>query len=45
MGKEPHLHYHIITLIPYPWRITREMQGWKKMFYMDPGKAIADDAK
>lgn len=41
-GKPPHLHYHIITIIPYPWRITREHEGWKKMFYLDPGKAILE---
>ncbi len=42
MGKASHLHYHIITLLPYPWRITRERQGWKKMFYLDPGKLIKE---
>ena len=35
-GKSPHLHYSIVTLIPYPWRIDGERQGWKKMFYLDP---------
>jgi peptidoglycan LD-endopeptidase LytH len=35
-GKPPHLHYSIITLIPYPWRIDGEKQGWKKMFYLNP---------
>jgi murein DD-endopeptidase MepM/ murein hydrolase activator NlpD len=35
-GKQPHLHYSIITLIPYPWRIDRAKQGWKKMFYLNP---------
>jgi len=35
-GKPPHLHYSIVTLIPYPWRIDREKQGWKKMFYLNP---------
>jgi murein DD-endopeptidase MepM/ murein hydrolase activator NlpD len=35
-GKPPHLHYSIITLIPYPWRIDASRQGWKKMFYLNP---------
>ena len=35
-GKEPHLHYAIVTLIPYPWRIDGAKQGWKKMFYLNP---------
>jgi peptidoglycan LD-endopeptidase LytH len=35
-GKSPHLHYSIMTLIPYPWRIDKEKQGWKKMFYLNP---------
>lgn len=35
-GKPPHLHYAIKTLIPYPWRIDNSVQGWKKMFYLNP---------
>ena len=35
-GKPPHLHYSIQTHIPYPWRIDSSIQGWKKMFYLDP---------
>lgn len=35
-GKPPHLHYSITTLIPYPWRIDGDEQGWKKMFYLNP---------
>ncbi len=35
-GKSPHLHYSIMTLIPYLWRIDRDHQGWKKMFYLNP---------
>lgn len=30
-GKPPHLHYSIVTLLPYPWRIDASTQGWKKM--------------
>jgi len=35
-GKPAHLHYSILTLIPYPWRIDGDRQGWKKMFYLNP---------
>lgn len=35
-GKPPHLHYSIITLFPYLWRVDRSEQGWKKMFYLNP---------
>ena len=39
-GKPPHLHYAIVTLFPYPWKIDRSVQGWKKMFYLDPSKYL-----
>ncbi|WMJ72129.1 M23 family metallopeptidase [Cytophagaceae bacterium ABcell3] len=35
-GKAPHLHYSIVTPIPYPWRIDSDRQGWKKAFYLNP---------
>lgn len=35
-GKSPHLHYSIVTLIPYIWRIDSDKQGWKKIFYLNP---------
>lgn len=35
-GKSPHLHYSIVTLFPYVWRIDSERQGWKKMFFLNP---------
>jgi murein DD-endopeptidase MepM/ murein hydrolase activator NlpD len=41
-GKEPHLHYHIITPIPYLWRWNSEKEGWKKIFYLDPGEKIKE---
>ena len=31
-----HLHYSIVTLLPYPWRIDGSKQGWKKMFFLNP---------
>jgi len=36
IGKPPHLHYSIATLIPYPWRWDASPQGWRKMFYLNP---------
>lgn len=36
VGKSPHLHYSIVTLIPYVWQIDGGHQGWKKMFYINP---------
>jgi len=35
-GKAPHLHYAIVTLVPYPWRISGARQGWKKAFFLNP---------
>lgn len=35
-GKPAHLHYSIVTPIPYPWRIDSDKQGWRKMFYLNP---------
>jgi murein DD-endopeptidase MepM/ murein hydrolase activator NlpD len=35
-GKSPHLHYAMLTLVPYIWKIDGDKQGWKKMFYLNP---------
>lgn len=35
-GKAPHLHYSLVTLVPYPWRWDASRQGWKKIFYLNP---------
>lgn len=35
-GKPPHLHYSIVTLIPYFWQIDSSPEGWKKMFFLNP---------
>jgi peptidoglycan LD-endopeptidase LytH len=35
-GKPPHLHYSIKTLIPYPWQADHAIQGWRKMFFLNP---------
>ncbi|MBL1319524.1 MAG: M23 family metallopeptidase [Methylophaga sp.] len=39
-GKPPHVHYSIVTLLPYIWRIDSSTQGWKKMFYLDPSELL-----
>jgi len=36
IGKPTHLHYTIKTIIPYPWRIDKSVQGKRKMFYLNP---------
>lgn len=36
IGKSPHLHYSVVSIIPRPWRIDSTIQGWKKMFYLNP---------
>ncbi len=35
-GKPSHLHYSIVTLIPYVWRVDFDKQGLLKMFYLNP---------
>lgn len=42
-GKSPHVHYAIATIIPYPWKIDGDRQGWKKMFYLNPIKYLEED--
>lgn len=39
-GKSPHVHYSVVTLVPYFWRIDSSMQGWKKAFYLDPNDML-----
>ena len=34
-GKPPHVHYSILTPIPYLWRFDDDRQGWKKIFYLN----------
>ena len=40
LGKPPHIHYSIFSLIPIPWLITTETQGWKKMFFLNPHEKL-----
>jgi murein DD-endopeptidase MepM/ murein hydrolase activator NlpD len=36
-GKPPHLHYALITPLPYPWRYDSQApHGSRKMFYLKP---------
>ena len=37
-----HLHYSIATIIPYPWKCDASLQGWKKMFYINPITYLED---
>ena len=39
-GKPPHIHYSIVSLIPLPWLVTGETQGWKKMFFLNPHEKL-----
>ena len=39
-GKQPHLHYSILSIIPIPWLATMESQGWKKMFFLSPHQKL-----
>ncbi|URD70876.1 M23 family metallopeptidase [Leptospira borgpetersenii] len=36
IGKPPHLHYAIVTLFPYLWLADQSIEGWKKIFYLNP---------
>ena len=40
-GKPTHLHYSIETLFPYIWLYdSKSIEGWKKMFYLNPVKEL-----
>ena len=43
VNKPIHLHFSIQTIFPYPWRYDRDIEGWKKMFYLDPLKEVYFD--
>ena len=36
VGKAPHLHYAIITQIPYLWQLKMERYGIDRMFFLNP---------
>lgn len=35
-GKPSHLHYALLTIVPYLWRWDNSPQGWKKIFFLNP---------
>lgn len=39
-GKSPHLHYSIMTPIPYVWQVNMGPQGWRRMFYVNPVECL-----
>ncbi|MCK5877499.1 MAG: M23 family metallopeptidase [Candidatus Marithrix sp.] len=39
-GKQPHLHYSVITLLPYFWRWDDSTFGWKKIFFLNPSEML-----
>ena len=41
--KPPHLHYSVYSLVPHPWRITKQTQGWKRLFFMNPTETFNVD--
>lgn len=44
-GKQPHLHYSIVSLIPMPWKVDSSTQGYKKAFFLDPIKYLGSVSK
>ncbi|HKE92740.1 MAG TPA: M23 family metallopeptidase [Povalibacter sp.] len=39
-GKPPHLHYAVLATFPRFWKLSPGTQGWKRMFFVDPGDVI-----
>ncbi len=44
-GKPPHLHFTVLSLLPYFWKVDGSSQGWKKMFYLDPNDYLRDPSR
>lgn len=40
IGKPPHLHYAIISQIPYLWRFKTERFGFDRMFFLNPDEKL-----
>ena len=39
--RPSHLHYSILSLVPYPWRWdSHSPQGWKKVFFLNPTRQL-----
>ena len=36
LGKAPHLHYSVKSILPRPWLLRFDEQGYLRMFYLDP---------
>ena len=39
-GKPPHLHYAIISQIPYVWQFKMERYGIDRMFFLNPDEKL-----
>lgn len=39
-GKPPHLHYAIITQLPYPWLYKNDHLGSDRMFFLNPDQLL-----
>ncbi len=43
-NKPTHLHFSIQTILPYVWLYdNKDIEGWKKMFYLNPIKELHFD--
>jgi murein DD-endopeptidase MepM/ murein hydrolase activator NlpD len=40
VGKAPHLHYSIITQVPYFWLYKNDKFGIDRMFYLNPDEIL-----
>ncbi|MCK5871759.1 MAG: M23 family metallopeptidase [Methylococcales bacterium] len=40
-GKPAHVHYSIVTIMPYLWRWDTGTQGWKKIFFLNPSEKLS----
>lgn len=40
VGRPPHLHYSVLTLVPRPLDFRLGEQGWKRMFYRNPARLL-----
>lgn len=39
-GKPPHLHYSIVTPLPYPWLYESGAYGWQRMIFLNPHERL-----
>lgn len=42
VGKAPHLHYAIITQIPYIWEFKADKYGFDRMFFLNPHEKLSN---